>query len=66
MLVPESLTPKVTQVLSRTGKVEVLTDAHRPYGTNKASLEEIRRIREAGGWVGLPVLKSDSNFLHLQ
>lgn len=38
-------------VLSRTGKAEVLTDAHRPYGNNKASLEEIRRIREAGGWI---------------
>lgn len=38
-------------VLSRTGKAEVLTDAHRPYGSNKASLEEIRRVREAGGWI---------------
>lgn len=38
-------------VLSRSGKVEVLTDAHRPYGSNKASLREIRRINEAGGWI---------------
>ncbi|XP_022734124.1 protein phosphatase 2C 57-like isoform X2 [Durio zibethinus] len=38
-------------VLSRAGKVEVLTDSHRPYGSNKASLQEIRRIREAGGWI---------------
>ncbi|KAL3650568.1 Serine/threonine-protein phosphatase PP2A catalytic subunit [Castilleja foliolosa] len=38
-------------VLSRDGKVEVLTDSHRPYGNNKASLQEIRRIREAGGWI---------------
>ncbi|XWS50329.1 hypothetical protein CRYUN_Cryun12cG0078900 [Craigia yunnanensis] len=38
-------------VLSRSGKVEILTDSHRPYGSNKASLQEIRRIREAGGWI---------------
>ncbi|PIN21421.1 Phosphoprotein phosphatase [Handroanthus impetiginosus] len=37
--------------LSRSGKDEVLTDSHRPYGNNKVSLEEIRRIREAGGWI---------------
>ncbi|KAI4384851.1 hypothetical protein MLD38_002951 [Melastoma candidum] len=38
-------------VLSRSGKAEVLTDPHRPYGSGKVSLAEIRRIREAGGWV---------------
>ncbi|KAL1824021.1 hypothetical protein ACET3Z_010799 [Daucus carota] len=38
-------------VLSRAGKPEVLTGSHRPYGSNKASLNEIRRIREAGGWI---------------
>ncbi|KAK6121814.1 hypothetical protein DH2020_044427 [Rehmannia glutinosa] len=38
-------------VLSRSGKAEVLTDSHRPYGNKKASLQEIRRIREAGGWI---------------
>lgn len=38
-------------VLSRTGKEEVLTNPHRPYGSNQASLQEIRRIREAGGWI---------------
>ncbi|KAK4795689.1 hypothetical protein SAY86_028015 [Trapa natans] len=38
-------------VLSRSGKAEVLTDPHRPYGSSKISLNEIRRIREAGGWV---------------
>ncbi|KAJ9174282.1 hypothetical protein P3X46_017321 [Hevea brasiliensis] len=38
-------------VLSRSGKAEVLTDSHRPIGSNKASLQEIRRIREAGGWI---------------
>ncbi|KAK4480517.1 hypothetical protein RD792_013593 [Penstemon davidsonii] len=37
--------------LSRSGKAEVLTNSHRPYGSKKASLEEIRRIREAGGWI---------------
>lgn len=43
----------LTQVLSRSGKAEVLTNSHRPYGSNKVSLQEIRRIREAGGWVCL-------------
>ncbi|XP_010267538.1 PREDICTED: protein phosphatase 2C 57 [Nelumbo nucifera] len=38
-------------VLSRSGKAEVLTSSHRPYGSNKVSLQEIRRIREAGGWI---------------
>ncbi|KAJ8771327.1 hypothetical protein K2173_026504 [Erythroxylum novogranatense] len=38
-------------VLSRSGRPEVLTDPHRPYGSNKVSLQEIRRIREAGGWI---------------
>uniref|UniRef100_A0A2P2LIT9 Protein phosphatase n=1 Tax=Rhizophora mucronata TaxID=61149 RepID=A0A2P2LIT9_RHIMU len=38
-------------VLSRSGKPEVLTSPHRPYGSNKVSLHEIRRIREAGGWI---------------
>lgn len=44
------------QVLSRSGKAEVLTNPHRPYGNNKVSLQEIKRIREAGGWVCFPVL----------
>eukprot|EP00262_Sarcandra_glabra_P019793 TRINITY_DN7620_c2_g1_i1.p1 TRINITY_DN7620_c2_g1~~TRINITY_DN7620_c2_g1_i1.p1 ORF type:complete len:379 (+),score=63.85 TRINITY_DN7620_c2_g1_i1:77-1213(+) len=38
-------------VISRSGKAEVLTGPHRPYGNNKVSLQEIRRIREAGGWI---------------
>ncbi|OVA14732.1 Protein phosphatase 2C (PP2C)-like domain [Macleaya cordata] len=38
-------------VLSRSGKTEILTNPHRPYGNNKVSLQEIRRIREAGGWI---------------
>lgn len=38
-------------VLSHSGQTEVLTDPHRPYGSSKVSLQEIRRIREAGGWI---------------
>ncbi|XP_044508326.1 protein phosphatase 2C 57 [Mangifera indica] len=38
-------------VLSRSGQAETLTNPHRPYGSNKVSLQEIRRIREAGGWI---------------
>ncbi|CAN6569642.1 unnamed protein product [Malus baccata var. baccata] len=38
-------------VQSCSGKAEVLTHPHRPYGSNKASLQEIKRIREAGGWI---------------
>lgn len=44
------------QVLSRSGKAEILTNPHRPYGSNKVSLQEIKRIREAGGWVCFPVI----------
>ncbi|CAK9151590.1 unnamed protein product [Ilex paraguariensis] len=47
-------------ILSRSGKAEVLTNSHRPYGNNKVSLQEIRRIREAGGWVCFSILKSFS------
>ncbi|KAI8565086.1 hypothetical protein RHMOL_Rhmol03G0233300 [Rhododendron molle] len=38
-------------VLSRSGKAEVLTNPHRPYGRNRVSLQEIKRINEAGGWI---------------
>ncbi|GMY07557.1 protein phosphatase 2C 57 [Fagus crenata] len=38
-------------VLSRSGKAEILTNPHRPYGSNKASLQEIKRVRDAGGWI---------------
>ncbi|KGN57653.1 protein phosphatase 2C 57 isoform X2 [Cucumis sativus] len=38
-------------VLSRSGGAQVLTSSHRPYGNNSTSLQEIRRIREAGGWI---------------
>lgn len=38
-------------VVSRNGKPEILTNPHRPYGRNKVSLQEIRRVREAGGWI---------------
>ncbi|KAJ9539599.1 hypothetical protein OSB04_026105 [Centaurea solstitialis] len=38
-------------VLSKSGKPEVLTNSHRPYGRHKVSLQEIKRVREAGGWI---------------
>ncbi|KAK1301946.1 putative protein phosphatase 2C 5 [Acorus calamus] len=38
-------------VISRSGRAEVLTGPHRPYGNNMVSLGEIKRIREAGGWI---------------
>ncbi|KAL4575731.1 hypothetical protein LXL04_011815 [Taraxacum kok-saghyz] len=38
-------------VLSVSGKAQELTDSHRPYGRSKVSLKEIKRIREAGGWI---------------
>jgi hypothetical protein len=52
--------PLLMQVLSRSGKVEVLTNPNRPYGSNKASLQEIKRVRDAGGWVCFPFI-----FFHL-
>ncbi|XP_042480067.1 protein phosphatase 2C 57-like [Macadamia integrifolia] len=38
-------------VLSSSGKAELLTSSHRPYGSSKVSCQEIRRIKEAGGWI---------------
>ncbi|KAF7029590.1 hypothetical protein CFC21_041291 [Triticum aestivum] len=38
-------------VISRGGRPQSLTNFHRPYGNNKTSLEEVKRIRAAGGWV---------------
>lgn len=38
-------------VLSRSGKPVEITSPHRPYGNRKASLDEIRRIKAAGGWI---------------
>ncbi|CAN8230247.1 unnamed protein product [Cochlearia groenlandica] len=38
-------------VLSRSGQIEELTDSHRPYGSSKAAIQEMKRIREAGGWI---------------
>ncbi|GAB2265052.1 hypothetical protein Dimus_000119 [Dionaea muscipula] len=38
-------------VLSRSGQPQVLTNPHRPYGNNTVSLQEVRRIRGAGGWI---------------
>ncbi|CAL9227110.1 unnamed protein product [Arabidopsis halleri] len=38
-------------VLSRSGQIEELTDSHRPYGSSKAAIQEVKRIKEAGGWI---------------
>ncbi|CAH8348065.1 unnamed protein product [Eruca vesicaria subsp. sativa] len=38
-------------VLSRSGQIEELTDSHRPYGSNKAAVQEMKRIKHAGGWI---------------
>ncbi|GLJ36224.1 hypothetical protein SUGI_0727150 [Cryptomeria japonica] len=38
-------------VISRSGKAVEITSPHRPYGNSKVSLNEIRRVKEAGGWV---------------
>ncbi|KAF7109882.1 hypothetical protein CFC21_110069 [Triticum aestivum] len=38
-------------VISRGGRPQSLTNFHRPYGNNKTSLEEVKRIRAAGGWI---------------
>ncbi|EOA16786.1 hypothetical protein CARUB_v10005006mg [Capsella rubella] len=38
-------------VLSRSGQIEELTDYHRPYGSSKAAIQEMKRIKEAGGWI---------------
>lgn len=38
-------------VISRGGRPQLLTNFHRPYGNNKTSLEEVKRIRAAGGWI---------------
>ncbi|XP_043721731.1 protein phosphatase 2C 57-like isoform X2 [Telopea speciosissima] len=38
-------------VLCRSGKAELLTGSHRPYGSSNVSRQEIKRIKEAGGWI---------------
>lgn len=38
-------------VISRGGKEEVVCGDHRPYGKSKTALGEIKRIRQAGGWI---------------
>ncbi|KAF3592533.1 hypothetical protein DY000_02027425 [Brassica cretica] len=38
-------------VLSRSGQIEELTDSHRPYGSSKAAVQEMKRIKDAGGWI---------------
>ncbi|KAI5069646.1 hypothetical protein GOP47_0015947 [Adiantum capillus-veneris] len=38
-------------VIARGGKADVVCGDHRPYGKSKTALEEIKRIRQAGGWI---------------
>ncbi|KAL5222443.1 hypothetical protein ABZP36_027156 [Zizania latifolia] len=38
-------------VISRGGRPQAVTNFHRPYGNKKTSLEEVKRIRAAGGWI---------------
>ncbi|GJM94180.1 hypothetical protein PR202_ga10802 [Eleusine coracana subsp. coracana] len=45
-------------VVSRGGRPQALTNSHRPYGNNKTSLEEVKRIRAAG------ILLEHFTFLH--
>ncbi|PKA59080.1 Protein phosphatase 2C 57 [Apostasia shenzhenica] len=51
-------------VLSRNGKAEVLTSPHRPFGNNKVSLEEVKRIRAAGGWFKEDLVTSTPDIYH--
>ncbi|KAF0917897.1 hypothetical protein E2562_021622 [Oryza meyeriana var. granulata] len=38
-------------VISRGGRPQLVTNFHRPYGNKKTSLDEVKRIRAAGGWI---------------
>lgn len=38
-------------MLCRNGKAQDLTSDHRPFGRDKKSFLEVKRIQEAGGWV---------------
>ncbi|RCV25813.1 hypothetical protein SETIT_5G195800v2 [Setaria italica] len=51
VLVVSHIGDSCLQVISRDGRPEALTGSHRPYGNNKTSLEEVKRIRAAGGWI---------------
>ncbi|CAO2190636.1 unnamed protein product [Urochloa humidicola] len=51
VLVVSHIGDSCLQVISRGGRPEALTGSHRPYGNNKTSLEEVKRIRAAGGWI---------------
>ncbi|KAG0538047.1 hypothetical protein BDA96_03G201600 [Sorghum bicolor] len=51
VLVVSHIGDSCLQVISRGGRPEALTSSHRPYGNNKTSLEEVKRIRAAGGWI---------------
>ncbi|KAM0881081.1 hypothetical protein ACQ4PT_033154 [Festuca glaucescens] len=48
---PSTYLSSCYQVVSRGGRPQSLTNFHRPYGNNKTSLEEVKRIRAAGGWI---------------
>ncbi|CAL4963241.1 unnamed protein product [Urochloa decumbens] len=51
VLVVSHIGDSCLQVISRGGRPEALTGSHRPYGNNQTSLEEVKRIRAAGGWI---------------
>ncbi|VAH61036.1 unnamed protein product [Triticum turgidum subsp. durum] len=51
VLVVSHIGDSCLQVISRGGRPQSLTNFHRPYGNNKTSLEEVKRIRAAGGWI---------------
>ncbi|KAM0881077.1 hypothetical protein ACQ4PT_033154 [Festuca glaucescens] len=51
VLVVSHIGDSCLQVVSRGGRPQSLTNFHRPYGNNKTSLEEVKRIRAAGGWI---------------
>eukprot|EP00249_Psilotum_nudum_P019843 c27443_g1_i2 orf=661-1476(+) len=38
-------------IICRHGKAEFLTEVHRPFGNNNAAFSEIKRIKDAGGWI---------------
>ncbi|CAO2208373.1 unnamed protein product [Urochloa humidicola] len=51
VLVVSHIGDSCLQVISRGGRPEALTGSHRPYGNNTTSLQEVKRIRAAGGWI---------------
>ncbi|KAL5227852.1 hypothetical protein ABZP36_016117 [Zizania latifolia] len=51
VLVVSHIGDSCLQVISRGGRPQAVTNFHRPYGNKKTSLEEVKRIRAAGGWI---------------